>query len=115
MLLYLAGHSHPDIAFAVNQCARYTFQPTRKHVAALKRNGRYLKKTRNKGLILHPTKSLQVDCLFQMQHCLFQMLTLLGYIITSILKIHIVYAVGLVMLFFLPAALSSGKASFKQK
>jgi hypothetical protein len=43
-----------------------------------------------------------------------QMLTLLGYIITSILKIHIVYAVALVMLFFLLAALSSGKASFKQ-
>jgi hypothetical protein len=62
MLLYLAGHSCPDIAFAVNLCARYTFQPTRKHVAALKRIGCYLKKTRNKGLILHPTKSLQVDC-----------------------------------------------------
>jgi hypothetical protein len=61
-LLYLAGPSRPDIAFAVNQCARYTFQPTRKHVVALKRSGRYLKKTRNKGLILHPTKSLQVDC-----------------------------------------------------
>jgi hypothetical protein len=28
MLLYLSGHSRPDIAFAVHQVARYTFKPT---------------------------------------------------------------------------------------
>lgn len=35
MLLYLTGHSRPDISFAFHQCARYTFKPTRKHDAAL--------------------------------------------------------------------------------
>ena len=62
MLLYLAGHTRPDIAFAVHQCARYTFQPTHRHVTALKRIGRYLKGTHDKGLIMRPSKSLHVDC-----------------------------------------------------
>ena len=30
MLQYLSGHSRPDIAFAVHQCARFTFNPTLK-------------------------------------------------------------------------------------
>lgn len=51
MLLYLSGHSRPDIAFAVHQCARYTFNPTRRHELALIRIGRYLKGTKDKGLI----------------------------------------------------------------
>eukprot|EP00956_Cyclotella_meneghiniana_P013545 scaffold19631_cov45-Cyclotella_meneghiniana.AAC.1 len=62
MLLYLSGHSRPDIAFAVHQCARYTFKPTSRHFAALKRIGRYLKGTADKGLILRPSKHLHVDC-----------------------------------------------------
>jgi hypothetical protein len=61
MLLHLAGHSRPDIAFAVDQCARYTFQPTKKHVDALKRIGRYFRGTRNKGIIMRPLPNLQVD------------------------------------------------------
>eukprot|EP00956_Cyclotella_meneghiniana_P031775 scaffold84712_cov23-Cyclotella_meneghiniana.AAC.1 len=64
MLLYLSGHSRPDIAFAVHQCACYTFKPTSRHFAALKRigRGRYLKGTADKGLILRPSKHLHVDC-----------------------------------------------------
>jgi hypothetical protein len=64
MLLYLAGHSRPDIAFAVHQCARYTFKPTRRHEQALIRIGRYLKGTMNWGLILSPTPtdSPEIDC-----------------------------------------------------
>ena len=62
MLLYLTGHSRPDIAFAVHQCARYTFEPKRSHVAALKRIGRYLKGTIDQGLILDPNDELRLDC-----------------------------------------------------
>ncbi|KAL7506864.1 hypothetical protein ACHAXN_004078 [Cyclotella atomus] len=53
MLLYLAGHSQPDIAFAVHQCPRYTFKPTRRHQQALIQIGRYLKGTMNRGQILY--------------------------------------------------------------
>ncbi|KAL7547469.1 hypothetical protein ACHAWF_011772 [Thalassiosira exigua] len=62
MLLYITGHSRPDCAFAVHQCARYTFEPKRTHVAALKRIGRYLKGTADRGLILDPSPDLSIDC-----------------------------------------------------
>jgi len=62
MLLYLTGHSRPDCSFAVHQCARYTFEPKFSHMAALKRIGRYLKGTVDKGLILDPSEELCLDC-----------------------------------------------------
>ena len=58
MLMYLAGHTRPDIAYAVNCCARYMFCPKRSHEKALKRIGRYLMATRNRGMILDPNKEL---------------------------------------------------------
>ena len=62
MLLYLCGHSRPDIAYAVHQCARYNFEPKRSHELALKRIGRYLKGTMSKGLILDPSDDYNIDC-----------------------------------------------------
>ena len=62
MLLYLQGHTRPDIAFAVNQCARYAFSPKHSHEEALKRIGRYLLGTRDKGIYMLPNKTLQIDC-----------------------------------------------------
>jgi hypothetical protein len=61
MLLYL-GHSHPNIAFATHQCARYTFAPKQSHEDALKRIGRYLKGALENGLILNPSDDLKIDC-----------------------------------------------------
>ena len=61
MLLYLASNTRPEITFAVNQCARFAANPTRKHEEAVKRIGRYLKGTRKKGLIMAPTKKVQLD------------------------------------------------------
>jgi histone deacetylase 1/2 len=48
IMFYLSGHSRPDIAFAVHQCDRYMFKPTRRHELALIRIGRYLKGTLDK-------------------------------------------------------------------
>ena len=61
MLLYLSGHSRPDIAYAVNCCARYMFNPRLSHEKALKRIGRYLKATRDKGLIMRPSSEFKVE------------------------------------------------------
>jgi hypothetical protein len=37
MMQYISGHTRPDIAFAVIQCARFSSSPKRTHAAALKR------------------------------------------------------------------------------
>ena len=50
------------LPFVVNQCSRYNHFPKRSHGEALKRLGRYLVATRDKGLILRPTNSLHIDC-----------------------------------------------------
>jgi hypothetical protein len=61
MLMYLTGHSRPDIGFAVHQCARYTHFPKRSHEEALKHIGRYLKGSRTRGLIIQPSQDLKID------------------------------------------------------
>ena len=62
MMLYLQGHSRPEILFAVLQCACYTFNPRLSHEVALKCIDRYLKGTRTRGLILSPFSDLTIDC-----------------------------------------------------
>jgi hypothetical protein len=62
MLLYLSDHSCPNIAFAVHQCAHYTFHPTHHHELALIRIGCYLKGTLDKSLMLSPSSTPHVDC-----------------------------------------------------
>ena len=62
MLLYLSGHSRPDIQFAVSQCARFIHGTKRSHEKALEQTGRYLKGTMNEGLILTPTNSFNIEC-----------------------------------------------------
>ena len=51
MLLYLAGNTRPDIAFAVHQCARFSHRPMKCHEDAVKRIVRYLIGTKEKGLL----------------------------------------------------------------
>ena len=59
---YLAGTTRPDILFAVHQCAKYSIDPKQSHEEAVKRIGRYLKKTRDKGLVFTPDGSNKLEC-----------------------------------------------------
>jgi hypothetical protein len=58
MLLYLSGHTRPNIAYVVNCCARYTFFPKHSHELALKRIGRYLKQTSDRGMVMNPSTDI---------------------------------------------------------
>ena len=60
ILLYLASNSRPDIAYATHMAARYTHAPKASHEAAVIRICRYLQHTKNDGLILRPTKTLEL-------------------------------------------------------
>jgi hypothetical protein len=58
MLLYLSGHTHPDITFAVNCCAQYMFCTKHLHELALKRRGCYLKQTSGHGMVINPSSNV---------------------------------------------------------
>jgi hypothetical protein len=60
-LNYLAQNTRPDLSFAVHQCARYSAAPTALHELAVKRIGRYLLYTKDKGLILHPKPDFRLN------------------------------------------------------
>ncbi|RKF64974.1 Retrovirus-related Pol polyprotein from transposon TNT 1-94 [Golovinomyces cichoracearum] len=49
-LIYLAINTRPDIAFAVNRCARYMSNPNESHYRALERIWKYLKQYPDLGL-----------------------------------------------------------------
>jgi hypothetical protein len=55
-LLHLEKSTRPDISCAVHQCARHCANPKIQHTAAVKRIGRYLLGTKDKGLIMKPNK-----------------------------------------------------------
>ena len=51
MIGYLQGTTRPDIAMTTHQCARFNNDPHLSHERAVKRIGRYLLDTRDKGMI----------------------------------------------------------------
>jgi hypothetical protein len=51
-LNHLERGSRPDISYAVHQCARFTSNPRKEHGEAVKRIGRYLKGTRDRGFVM---------------------------------------------------------------
>ena len=61
-MLHYLNHTRPDCAFAIHQCAQYTFELKASHKAAVKRIDRYLKGTMDKGLILDPSDDWTLDC-----------------------------------------------------
>ena len=62
MLNYLAASTRPDILFAVHQCARFSTNPKLSHERAVKRIVRYLKGTKDKGIILRPNPQEGIKC-----------------------------------------------------
>ena len=60
-LNYLAQNTRPDISYAVHQCARFCTRPTALHELAVKRIARYLLLTKDRSLILKPTRALTLD------------------------------------------------------
>ena len=62
MLTYLQGTSRPDISMAVHQAARFTMNPKLSHERAVHRIARYLKATKNKGIILDPKSKHGAVC-----------------------------------------------------
>jgi hypothetical protein len=56
-LNYLEKGTRSDIAYIAHQCARFTEEPKESHAKALKWLARYLRTTRDKGLILKPQKN----------------------------------------------------------
>lgn len=62
MLNYLANNTRPDISYATHQCARFTHNPKKSHGIAVKHIIRYLAGTKDKGIIMTPSKSFSVDC-----------------------------------------------------
>ena len=61
-LNFLEKSTRPDISVSVHQCARLTEHPKRSHAEAVKRIGRYLLGSRDKGLVINPKTPWQFDC-----------------------------------------------------
>ena len=61
-LNYLTKCSRPDLGYAVNACARFMSNPKKSHAIAVKRIGRYLLRTADKGFVIKPDKSKSFEC-----------------------------------------------------
>jgi hypothetical protein len=108
MLLYLSMNTRPDIAFAVSQVARFSYSPKQSHASALKQIVHYLSHTWDKGTIVKPTNTLQLDCYMSMQ---------ILQVFTSAILMPALQAPSLasVLLFLLAQYLLCGAHSFSQK
>ena len=60
-LLFLEKSTGPDSSYAVHQCARFSHDRTREHGEAVKRIGRCLKGTLDKGIIMKLDNSHSLD------------------------------------------------------
>ena len=56
MLNYLAATTQPDSLYAVHQCTCFSANPWLSHERAIKRIVKYLKKTRDKGIVMTPNR-----------------------------------------------------------
>jgi hypothetical protein len=68
-LNFLAQNTRPDLSFAVHQCAKFCMNPRTTHGAAVKRIGRYLKTTRDKGITLRPDGTNSLNAYVDADFC----------------------------------------------
>ena len=61
ILLYLAGNTRPDVAFAVHRAARFSHRPMQCHEVAVKRIIRYLIGTKDEGLCFGPKTDFRLE------------------------------------------------------
>jgi hypothetical protein len=61
-LNYLAATTRPEIQFAVHQCARFCDNPKMSHEKAVKRIVRYLKRTKDQGMVLNVDQQKGIEC-----------------------------------------------------
>nr|GEZ19996.1 uncharacterized mitochondrial protein AtMg00810-like [Tanacetum cinerariifolium]GEZ32603.1 uncharacterized mitochondrial protein AtMg00810-like [Tanacetum cinerariifolium] len=66
-LLYLTA-SRPDLQFSICMCARYQDRPTEKHLHAVKRIFRYLRRTVNQGLSYPKDSSISLIAFTDVDH-----------------------------------------------
>ena len=68
-LNYLTKSTRPDLSYSVHQASRFMSNPKKSHALAVKRIGRYLLLTRDKGLIVHPDPSRGFECYVDASFC----------------------------------------------
>jgi hypothetical protein len=68
-LNFLAQNTRPDLSFAVHQCAKFCMNPRESHGAAIKRIGKYLKTTRDKGIVLRPDGTNSLNAYVDADFC----------------------------------------------
>ena len=61
-LNFLEKSTRPDISYALHQCARFCKHPKQSHGEAVHRLCRYLKATRDKGIICNPDNDKSYEC-----------------------------------------------------
>ena len=62
LMSYIQGMNRPDITMATQQCARFCNNSSKEYEEAVKRIGRYLLKTRDKGILMQPDKTKGLEC-----------------------------------------------------
>jgi hypothetical protein len=58
--MYLANSTRPNIAFVVNLLARYSAEPTKRHLKGIKDIFRYLRASKDLGLFLSKNQDLNL-------------------------------------------------------
>jgi hypothetical protein len=62
MLMYLSSNAHPEIQFALHQCAWFTHCPRASHEDAVKHICQYLQGVKDNGPMFKPSHNLELDC-----------------------------------------------------